>query len=270
SIVAGISAMFIVETMGRVDEISRHADKSSPDRETESTHIGSPREGQEQFSIGSDSSDHAPLPVSAVPADVLGDEEEKPTATHMYGSTMDGPADDIESATSAEFCSIAKPREVTELAEFLWGAKGKLIFQIVLTIYMAGVMTGYVAVIVETLVRILPLPGLTSYDECDLEFSWNGDCEKAYMIYISIFTIIALPLCVKQLKEQIPLQVVLTTFRFLCITLMIGTVCYAMMHAPFDPLHSTDHPPYVFTPVKLADKSMFGQVSTPSVSRERV
>ena len=102
--------------------------------------------------------------------------------------------------------------ELTELSEMFLGHPGRITYTTLACIYLYTALWVYATVF-----------GMSLADHLDIG-------KDSYIIYVCIFSIIVIPLSLKDMKEQIWIQVFLSVCRILMVLFMVGTILIAQRY----------------------------------------
>jgi amino acid permease len=102
--------------------------------------------------------------------------------------------------------------EITELCELFLGSNGRRVFTLLICIYMYGTLWAYCSVFAKSFAVQFALADETQPEE-----------GSTYLIYLFVFGCIVVPLSLMELSEQIFIQVSLSIFRIVLLSLMIIT-----------------------------------------------
>lgn len=117
--------------------------------------------------------------------------------------------------------SIAPRRiEMTELCGLFMGKTAKQTFSYLIGIYMYGTLWAYCTVFANAFSTQLPFG--------------KGLDEVSYYSYLAVFALLVIPLSLMELSEQIHVQVTLTVFRGVMLSVMIITTGSAYFRGGYD------------------------------------
>eukprot|EP01038_Epipyxis_sp_PR26KG_P008822 gene8822-11911_t len=108
--------------------------------------------------------------------------------------------------------------EFSELCKLFLGNYGQMIYAVSISIYLYGTLWAYSTVFAKAFSTHMPLQlykDLIQQQEID------------YVLYLLLFSVLVVPLSLMEFHEQIFIQVMLTIFRVIMVSLMIITVVIA-------------------------------------------
>eukprot|EP00769_Ergobibamus_cyprinoides_P002472 gnl/Ergobibamus_cyprinoides/360.p1 GENE.gnl/Ergobibamus_cyprinoides/360~~gnl/Ergobibamus_cyprinoides/360.p1 ORF type:complete len:300 (+),score=46.19 gnl/Ergobibamus_cyprinoides/360:112-900(+) len=152
-------------------------------------------------------------------------------------------------------------RQVNELMNFFLGPRARTLYDVSLCLYMYGSLLSYTTVFLSTMVKLLPMFG-ASRGDCIVgdAANWNSACEGSFFVYLAIFAAIVISLVLRDLKEQVPVQVALTCLRFVAISTIVVTTVVAMFRDPYDAANARTSAPYLANDWTWVTWSGFGHV----------
>lgn len=118
----------------------------------------------------------------------------------------------LDSATSADEEEEGRTLQLVELCKIFLGDTGKRAYTAFLVTYMYGTLWAYSTVFANSFATYVPV------------FS---TLEASYYFYLVVFGCIVVPMSLMEFSEQISVQVALTIFRILMLSLMVTTVWIA-------------------------------------------
>mmetsp|Transcript_10599 Transcript_10599/g.39490 ORF Transcript_10599/g.39490 Transcript_10599/m.39490 type:complete len:619 (-) Transcript_10599:903-2759(-) len=147
----------------------------------------------------------------------------------------------ITSDTPQKSCHSIQERsyEISEMmGTFLGGRIGKAIWDVLLYFYMSTALVSYCSVFGSAFASKISLPlgfadGHDRWYNCDIYKDKSWDCQFCYSSWVLVFGCMVIGLSMLNLTEQKLMQVSLTFFRYLCVTLMLGSAVYAMFFDPY-------------------------------------
>eukprot|EP00698_Gefionella_okellyi_P018851 TRINITY_DN56_c0_g1_i1.p1 TRINITY_DN56_c0_g1~~TRINITY_DN56_c0_g1_i1.p1 ORF type:complete len:528 (-),score=74.73 TRINITY_DN56_c0_g1_i1:1104-2615(-) len=159
-------------------------------------------------------------------------------------------------------------RTMSKMFMGLWGWH----FDISLILFTYGGQWSFAATFASSLTNNIRLPFMFNYTNdqpCNVyatDFTSNLPCLHTYYVYVALFSLIVIPLSCVDLADQAWLQMILTLFRFICVTLIVSTVAYGLAAHPFPgalPVNGTipSGPPYT-QPTSLVTWAGFGNLFT--------
>ncbi|KAJ1434039.1 transmembrane amino acid transporter protein-domain-containing protein [Ochromonadaceae sp. CCMP2298] len=104
---------------------------------------------------------------------------------------------------------VQRRMELTELCALFLGYQGKRVFSVLIMVYIYGTLWAYCTVFAKAFSAVFDLGA------------------ASYYIYLSVFAVIVVPLSCMELAEQVYVQVALSLFRVLMLTVMILTTAVA-------------------------------------------
>jgi amino acid permease len=107
---------------------------------------------------------------------------------------------------------FARKLEITELCNLFLGDWGRQAYSIILIVYIYGTLWAYTTVFANSFAAHLSL----------------GDW--SYQIYLVLFALIVVPFSLREFSEQVNVQVVLSIFRIVMVSLMVLTTLVAFFH----------------------------------------
>jgi len=149
----------------------------------------------------------------------------------------------------------------------LWLGRWGWHFDIALMLFTYGGQWSFAATFGAALTANVPLPFLFTYNEsqpCNVYhagFRSNTACLHTYYVWVGVFALVVIPLSCIELTDQAWLQMSLTVFRFVAVSLIVGTVAVGLATAEFDGKIPEHGPPYS-QPVNLLNWNGFGNLFT--------
>ncbi|MDP2435344.1 MAG: hypothetical protein Q8P67_06340, partial [archaeon] len=190
----------------------------------------------------------------------VGDFEETPSLGHhsLHGDDALEPREEVDARdqdfyAGHQYKITTKKFENNELCAVFLGRWGKLAYECTLFLFSWGGMWSYAAVFATSTATFVPLVGYTQANQCQYPAAANTPadevtlCGNAYYIWMAIFACIVLPVSCLEMTEQWIIQVTLTCYRFLALTLMIITTYLAMFTGPYKSYGVTESPPWIST-----------------------
>jgi len=145
------------------------------------------------------------------------------TADEHSGGTALVMSDDSvhnESFSKKDSTAPARRIEMTELCGLFMGKTAKQTFSYLIGIYMYGTLWAYCTVFANAFSTQLPFG--------------EGLEEVSYLSYLALFALLVIPLSLMELSEQIYVQVTLTIFRAVMLSVMIITTGSAYFRGGYD------------------------------------
>lgn len=197
----------------------------------------------------------------------LFDELLPPNITGLSAELYTLESDEVVDSRDLTFYGDAMHRITTRkyennmLCNIFLGKYGKAAYEIVLILFAWGGMWSYAVVFATSTASFIPVVGLTDGVTCVFEqhITPAAHCNDAYYIFMAIFACIVLPVSCLELTEQWLIQVTLTIYRFVALTIMIITTFLAMLAGPYKSYSVTESPPFI------AVDSAFNWAGFPSV-----
>lgn len=121
--------------------------------------------------------------------------------------------------------SSGRKLEMVDLVEMFLGKRWKIAYKIVISIFVFGLLISYSAVFASSMSSRIPLGflGFNDGKTCNIETDTTGECVSLYRFYLFLFGCLVVPLSCMDLKDQKWFQVLLSLFRFVMITAILGT-----------------------------------------------
>jgi hypothetical protein len=97
------------------------------------------------------------------------------------------------------------------------------LYEVSLTLSFVGTLWSYYSVAASSLLAIVPLPGLTTTQVCDIydeNAAWSEECDAGFLIWSVAFAVVVISISMLDFTEQVPLQVSLTILRFVVVGLI--------------------------------------------------
>lgn len=131
--------------------------------------------------------------------------------------------------------------EINELCALFLGSWAGRAYEISITLYVYGSLWLYAVIFASTLSSAIPVYGLTSSLECDVQDSaviLSDNCRNSYRIWIAVYALISLIFTSRDLSSQKVAQVILTCLALFGIFTMVGTTLGLINMPPPDaPVH---------------------------------
>lgn len=160
------------------------------------------------------------------------------------GAVSDG--ETIEAAHQPVSTANHHRYEMNELTEIFLGLKFRRFYELLVIIYLVGALWSYSSVFASSLASHVPFPGVNDGKECDIYKDSSQGCSDLYLLYMGLFSLVAIPLTCLDLTEMMTMQIALAIFRFVSLGAMMITSIVAMYSYPNpDPdAHSSASVPY--------------------------
>lgn len=140
--------------------------------------------------------------------DAVGDDSQ-----HSQGSSSGVEPLEIESLRGASAATAADtpPRkmEITELCDLFLGERGRQAYSFIIIVYMYGTLWAYSTVFANSFAAHLNIG------------------PYSYHFYLAIFAAMVVPFSLREFSEQVNVQVVLSIFRIVMVSLMVVTCLFA-------------------------------------------
>uniref|UniRef100_A0A7S2V546 Amino acid transporter transmembrane domain-containing protein n=1 Tax=Fibrocapsa japonica TaxID=94617 RepID=A0A7S2V546_9STRA len=112
---------------------------------------------------------------------------------------------------------------MTEMCEIFGSPALKRLYIFLVAIFLMGTMVGSANVFAVSLSARIPIPFLNGNNVC-LD---SSECYELYLFYVIVMAVVVIPLSMKDLKEQVGFQVLMTFARFTVLVAMVGTTLYS-------------------------------------------
>ena len=122
------------------------------------------------------------------------------------------PSDEVATSSDDEEYSA---NEITDLCYLYLGNIGKNLYMVFLILFIYGALWAYACVYAHTMSTVFTLTFLGM---------------SAYNSQLALFSVVALPLSLIELTEQVNIQLLLTFCRFLMLFLMLSTLGYSLLY----------------------------------------
>jgi len=106
------------------------------------------------------------------------------------------------------------------------GKKGNYFTQVIILAYSLGSLWGYVATVGSS-VAMLIFEFFIKNEECNIYHDPSAKCQKTYYLSVVGYACIVIPLSLFAIAEQQVIQLILTAYRFIALSIMIITVMIA-------------------------------------------
>eukprot|EP00755_Sulcionema_specki_P018703 Sspe_Gene.67560::Locus_39858_Transcript_2_3_Confidence_0.500_Length_1796::g.67560::m.67560 len=152
--------------------------------------------------------------------------------------------------------------EVNDLCAAFLHPMGSVAYDTCLVLYTWAVMWLYVTVWSSAMLMVVPIPGLTSFHECNAGETIHGDCAKGYRWMVLVCAVVLAVLSVKEWKAMGRIQGFFTLFANVCLVVMLVSIFVALWHVAYKDdkgatFSSKSSAPYV-AHLHWADFSHFG------------
>ncbi|KAJ6239870.1 acid transporter [Anaeramoeba flamelloides] len=123
---------------------------------------------------------------------------------------------------------ITRKYEIIDMCKMFLGKKGKVLYFIMLTLFLFGTAWSYGAVFGSSIVTLFPITSITKGDHCDIDGNFSHNCQNNYLLYIFLFSLVVVPISCLDLTEQRVIQIFLCAFRYLALFSIIFTIIVSM------------------------------------------
>eukprot|EP00667_Euglena_gracilis_P006652 EG_transcript_6708 len=142
-----------------------------------------------------------------------------------------------EPPPAEDFVVADRVLEVNQLCRIFLGQTGQHVWEACVIAWVYICLWLYLAIMAQTVLAAVPLPGLTSHGQCDVYQAapLSAQCDVAYRVWLVVVWALMLPAVLLDLRDLGSLQLALNALVYVVVGTMVATVWMALLRAPYDP-----------------------------------